>query len=260
MEYIEQSINVNKYDELHNAICNLQNQKVKEIIVLFTSEEFNEYIKKYGKKKSNIYTLMYGILTINEILDKNAYHVINNLLFKKSIDIMNYECDIDIKISWGKFLMRESLIPICYYKRKSNFTLANLSEINMNESLHSYFIQIKLNLNSKLMIETEYIEIIYDNKVKEMFRYYSDKLEFTWNYCAKIASNMIGTEIKINFKKNKSTQKTMQNFIETIYCTSIKIPEIIIYGLTSECNICLESINNDITPFSLKIGTLFQLI
>ena len=115
-------------------------------------------------------------------------------------------------------------------------------------------------MSMKLLRDTSFIDM-YDEK-GELFGYNTEQFNKStypsYKFFRKITPDMIGTELRINFSKEKKlTQEEQEQLRKTlrktprelIHTINIKITEPVLYGDTTECVICLNNIdNNSATP------------
>jgi len=261
----------NKFEQLRFACVYLIEPKVKELLDSFSTEEFVQYIGFADYCSTHTHYSDYpNIIVMNpnpfSNLSEKAYpklfEKINALLINKCIECMDYSCESNIKISWGKYRWcGQSNSPT-----GSGFTLTNSNCTDIYGDPNTYAMLLELKLNQKLILNTTFLDI-YDHK-GSLIAYNIDpinKSEFA-QFC-KIKHELIGTELELIFSKTKKLtleekDKLLRIFGRTprepIYSFKIKIPELIQYGDKSDCNICLGNVletDKYITP----CGHLFYL-
>lgn len=241
--YIEIDKN-NKFRQLAYASIYLCVDRVKEILKTISKDEFIDMIEnvhnydEYGTyfRLANSGLKLTPFLPTNLNNHRDLILDINLLLFKKKIDIMEYECNYETKIDFGNYKW-------CFAEGKYKLT-------NMVDS-YMYMLKLTLNPNQKLKIYSKFYKIYTENDVEIKTSSYEEMSEKNTIEFIKIKPEMLGTKIKIAFSKDKELSLEENEFIkkhfirmptEEIYIQEITIPELIQYGNTSECNICFEPV------------------
>lgn len=268
-EGYEQIDPLDKCTQLKFACVYLIVNRVQELLHNISKEEFEQIINdvsftnKYShtfKKIGNFILLESKLFTdFKQDMYPVIFREINMLLFTKQIELMDYICEYDIKISWGKYLW-------CSKRTNSGFTLTNSMSRDIYGSSYTHMMLLTLNLNEKLLRDCEYYEI-YDES-KGLFAYNIEPLSFTINICRKIEPKLIGSELKIIFSKKKELTKEEQEIVKKkflrtpkvqVYSFTIKIPPLVQYGDIDNCNICLEHVDDQTNKYISPCGHLFHL-
>jgi hypothetical protein len=245
----------NLYTQFYYAIIYLMKSKIEQIVKKMKKTEFRIILSQ--KYYDNI--IDYSTYSINKTIKllnttgiysekhyPELFDKINSLLLEKCIECMDYECNYDIKLSYGIYIWcGNSMLG-------SGFTF--LTDINnVNEHVKdSFMINLEINMNLKLFKDTELIEIYDDEGF--LFHYSFLKINEKYTCFKKINEKYFGKELIIHFLKFKPyqiNQARTRKQTEKIYSSNIIIPtEFKIYGNEKICNICLEDINENkyITP------------
>ena len=94
------------------------------------------------------------------------------------------------------------------------------------------------------------------------------KIAKKWLSFKKIKSELIGTEIRIVFSKKRQLTKEQEEQVrrsftriprDIVYEINVKIPELMQYGDKSDCNICLDAVEDEKNRYISPCGHLFHL-
>lgn len=265
-----------KFTRLKYASLYLIETEVKKLLDDFSAEEFIKFANETNDndgiyiKYEDEQTLLLENKCPIILMSRNPYSNLfyknfpdlhaqtNALLFSKCIDCNNYACSSLIDISWGKYLYCENMSS----PTGSGFTLVPYSSTNTDiyGDPFGWMILLKLNMSMKLLRDTSFIDI-YDEKDR-LFGYNTKQFNKSffpsYKFFKKISPDMIGTELRIEFSKEKKLTQEEQEQLrrtlrrtprELIYTINVKITEPVLYGDTTECVICLNNIdNNSTTP------------
>lgn len=263
-----------KFKQLELACAYLCEEKVKQILEDIPDEAFKSLIDNYksiiepGKYFIKIGKLI--ALSPNPItnLSNNFYPdkfgQINMILINKQIDCMDYSCDHNIKMSWGKYLW-------CGQTKSptgSGFTLTNSPNTDSYGNPYTHAMSLELVLNEKLVRDCEFYDIYTHTGF--LFGYNLNGLSQRMNVFKKISPDLIGTELSIVFSKKKKLTKEEQEIVykrlirtprEPVYTIKFVIPDIIQFGEKIDCNICLEQVDSDSNSnkYISPCGHLFHL-
>jgi hypothetical protein len=238
----------NKIVQLYYACIYLVYERVREIIDKMTNREFMYCMKvlrdKYYFKEITTSMDDKVILLCNNPCSDLSYdkytdcHLkINDLLFKKHMDTMNYDCIMNNKkISYGNYIF-------C----KNNFEF-KLKENGNDVNKYKYLLQFHLKLNLKLKRDTLFLKINANYAITQK-NYYEYTVFVELN--KSLFHYGLGQYIQISFfKKNAKGQNEKMFYKNYILSSVIKNKIFKQYGDIESCNICLENIgkNKYITP------------
>lgn len=266
----------NKIGQLIFACIYLIVERVKEILDTIDDKEFIELISKYSIN-DNIHSGVFvsihkGVIVLGKNLGTNLgestnpkeYQQINEMLINKCLDVMEYSCETNTSVFYGKYLWCGNTSS----PKGSCFTLVNTTNNNKDpyDTPFSHVLLLELNLNPKLRREVDFIDVYDENG--GLYGYNTEIVKNQWKNFKKINETYIGKELKIVFSKVKELTKEQQEIEqkrlmrtprEPIYEITVKIPELKIYGSQIECNICLNDVNNETNKYVSPCGHLFHL-
>jgi hypothetical protein len=248
-------------------------KKVKEILDSMSNDEFKLYAKtaprpifinvydEYGRYIILEWNIASGMTDLEFMNIPNA---INLLFLDKMTDTFEYKCKSDIKMSFGKYLWCGNMSS----PTGSGFTLVNYesTQTDLYGSPYTHTMLLELNLNPKLLKNTDFIDM-YDN-TGFLMGYNVGKIAKKWLSFKKIKSELIGTEIRIVFSKKRQLTKEQEEQVrrsftriprDIVYEINVKIPELMQYGDKSDCNICLDAVEDEKNRYISPCGHLFHL-
>ncbi len=248
------------FGQLTFACLNMISFKVSQILKSMTNEDFKMFVQNADKRVFSI--------TPNGYLKANLCSLsneINLLLLKKSLEMETYNCDVEMSISYGRYMRCRK----CNYPKgerpKYKLSVSFLKKDNPSNNFnHCAMLTIDIDTNFKLFMEADFYDV-YDNE-NLLYSEEFDKRSNVKFIMVKLDKIQIETrpDIKIVFFKSMDCEYDEQekSYITPrieIYSTTVKIPELKIYGNDVECNICMEKVDavNDrcITP----CGHLFHM-
>lgn len=263
-----------KCEQLRFACAYLCVDIIWELLESFTKEEFEEIIEKiFSQNKYSGAFIKYKnfmmldpnpFTNLQQRIYGELFNQINQMLITKQIDYMDYKCANQIQMSWGKYLWcGQTGSPT-----GSGFTLVNSTSTSTDSygSPYTYFMNLTLNPNEKLLRDCEFYDI-YTN-TGFLFGYNIGGLKSNIQVFKKINPELIGTELEIVFSKRKQLTGEEQERLKStfsripkvpVYSFNISIPQLHQYGETSDCAICLDSVNNETNKYISPCGHLFHL-
>ncbi len=245
--------------------------RVKELLESITNEEFQTIIKDKHKNNGSVYrfiapdvvalgTNIYSNLNVRRFPEEHLK--ISKLLIEKCIDCMDYSCDYELKMSWGKYLWCGTTGT----RAGHGFTLTNSTCTDSYGNPYSHMMLLNLIINPKLAKHSDFYDIYtYSGG---LFDYNLGTIGSNIITFKKIAPELIGTDLEIIFSKKKNLTPEENEIVkkrllrtprEEIFKIKITIPDISQYGDMSDCAICLETVDEPTNKYISPCGHLFHL-
>jgi hypothetical protein len=271
-EYIQINLD-NKYEQLRFACAYLCVDRVKELLDSWTCEEFKKIISEISTPKKDLNEIFIKcqnfiildsklFIKLYKYMYQESFEKINVILFSKQIDLMEYSCLSDIKMSWGKYVWCGNTSS----PTSSGFTLTNSPNVDLYGNNYAYAMKLTLKPNEKLLKDCSFYDIYKDDGF--LFGYNRESLTSDITVFKKIKPEEIESELKIVFSKAKKLTVEQEEKLkrslcgfpkESVYSIKIKIPELIQYGEKIDCNICLEQVTEETNKYISPCGHLFHL-